>query len=279
MEQPLEILNGLRVGPGQPLILLGGPCVIESLEHCLRMARAIRKETEARGISYVFKASFDKANRTSETSFRGPGLLEGLRVLKAVKEEVGVPVLSDVHEVSQVEPASDILDIFQIPAFLCRQTDLLLAAARTGRAVNIKKGQFLAPEDMKHVVAKARKAGCDRILLTERGTTFGYHNLVVDFRALPKMGRLECPVIFDASHSVQLPGGKGDASGGESEFIPVLARAAVAVGVEGVFLEIHDRPDEALSDGPNALPLVRLPALLDDLCALHELRQKRIKRC
>lgn len=279
MDTPLQILDGITVGPGAPLLLIGGPCVIESREHCLRMAGAIRREAESRGLSYVFKASYDKANRTSASSFRGPGPEEGLRILAAVKAETGVPVLSDVHEVAQVEAAARVLDVLQIPAFLCRQTDLITAAAATGRAINIKKGQFLAPEDIEHVLDKARRAGGDRVLVTERGTSFGYHNLVVDFRSLPRIGRFGCPVVFDASHSVQLPAGRGTASGGEAEFIPVLARAAVAVGVDGIFVEIHDRPERALSDGPNALRLDLLPAFLDDLCAIRAARAPRRTPC
>ncbi len=254
MKDSMEIAPGVRIGPDIPPILIAGPCVIESQDHCLKMARAIRAEAESRGIPYIFKASYDKANRTSVRSFRGPGLREGLRILQTVKTEIGVPVLSDVHEVSQVEQAAEVLDVLQIPALLCRQTDLISAAARTGRAGNIKKGQFLAPQDLRHVVEKARSSGGERVLVTERGTSFGYHNLVVDFRSLPILRGFGCPVIFDASHSVQLPGGQGEASGGHPEFIPVLARAAVAVGVEGIFIEVHDRPGEALSDGPNALP-------------------------
>ena len=279
MKNSMEIAPGVQIGADLPPLLIAGPCVIESQEHCLKMARAIRAEAESRGISYVFKASYDKANRTSVRSFRGPGLQEGLRILQAVKTEIGVPVLSDVHEVSQVEPAAEVLDILQIPAFLCRQTDLIAAAAGTGRAVNIKKGQFLAPQDLRHVVEKARSSGGERVLLTERGSSFGYHNLVVDFRSLPILRGFGCPVIFDASHSVQLPAGQGEASGGHPEFIPVLARAAVAVGVEGIFIEVHDRPGEALSDGPNALPLDRLPAFLDDLLAFHQAGVQRSRRC
>ena len=279
MDRSVPIADGVAVGAGAPLLLIGGPCVIESLEHCLRMARAIRRETESRGVAYVFKASFDKANRTSAHSYRGPGLEEGLRVLRAVKEEVGVPVLSDIHEPAQVEQAAEVLDVLQIPAFLCRQTDLITAAARSGRTVNVKKGQFLAPQDVEHIIGKARAAGGNRVLITERGSSFGYHNLVVDFRSLPRMRRFGCPVIFDASHSVQLPSGRGDASGGEAEFIPVLARAAVAGGVDGLFAEIHDRPAAARSDGANALPLDRLPAVLDDLCELHAVATKRRTAC
>jgi 2-dehydro-3-deoxyphosphooctonate aldolase (KDO 8-P synthase) len=279
MDKPMDILKGIAVGPGAPLLLIGGPCVIESRDHCLRMATAIRRETDARGLSFVFKASFDKANRTALSSFRGPGLEEGLRILEAVKTETEVPVLSDIHEVAQVGPAAGVLDILQIPAFLCRQTDLIGAAAASGRAGNIKKGQFIAPDDVEHIVEKARRAGGERILITERGTSFGYHNLVVDFRSLPRMRRFGCPVIFDASHSVQLPAGRGHASGGEADFIPLLARAAVAVGVDGIFAEIHDRPQEALSDGPNALALDQLAPFLDDLCTFRAAAGRRKSLC
>ena len=277
MKNPMEIAPGVRIGPDLPPVLIAGPCVIESQDHCLKMARSIRAEAESRGIPYIFKASYDKANRTSLRSFRGPGLQEGLRILQTVKTEIGVPVLSDVHEVSQVEPAAEVLDVLQIPAFLCRQTDLIAAVAGTGRVVNIKKGQFLAPQDLRHVVEKARSSGAERVLVTERGTSFGYHNLVVDFRSLPILRGFGCPVIFDASHSVQLPA--GEASGGNPEYIPVLARAAVAVGVDGIFIEVHDRPGEALSDGPNALPLDRLPAFLDDILALHQVGIRRNRQC
>jgi len=279
MKNPMEIAPGVRIGPDLPPVLIAGPCVIESQDHCLKMARSIRAEAESRGIPYIFKASYDKANRTSVRSFRGPGLQEGLRILQTVKTEIGVPVLSDVHEVSQVEPAAEVLDVLQIPAFLCRQTDLIAAVAGTGRVVNIKKGQFLAPQDIRHVVEKARSSGAERVLVTERGTSFGYHNLVVDFRSLPILRGFGCPVIFDASHSVQLPAGQGEASGGHPEYIPVLARAAVAVGVDGIFIEVHDRPGEALSDGPNALPLDRLPAFLDDILALHQVGSRRNRQC
>ncbi len=279
MKNPMEIAPGVRIGPDLPPVLSAGPCVIESQDHCLKMARSIRAEAESRGIPYIFKASYDKANRTSVRSFRGPGLQEGLRILQTVKTEIGVPVLSDVHEVSQVEPAAEVLDVLQIPAFLCRQTDLIAAVAGTGRVVNIKKGQFLAPQDLRHVVEKARTSGAERVLVTERGTSFGYHNLVVDFRSLPILRGFGFPVIFDASHSVQLPAGQGEASGGHPEYIPVLARAAVAVGVDGIFIEVHDRPGEALSDGPNALPLDRLPAFLDDILALHQVGIRRNRQC
>ncbi len=223
---------------------------------------------------YVFKASFDKANRTSISSFRGPGIEEGLRILQSIQRDVGVPVLTDVHEVWQAERAGDVVDVLQIPAFLCRQTDLLIAAAKTGRAVNVKKGQFLAPWDMKNVVDKMREAGCERLSLTERGSSFGYNALVVDMRGFPIMRRFGWPVVYDVTHSLQKPGGLGGASGGDSEFIEYLARAGVACGVDGVFMEVHDNPAAALSDGPNALPLERLAPLLDSLTRIHRIARE-----
>ena len=253
--------------------LIGGPCVIESPDHALRMASAIRQIAESAGIPYVFKASYDKANRTSIKSFRGPGLDEGLRVLETVRTEVGVPVLSDVHEPAEARAAGSVLDVIQIPAFLCRQTDLLVAAAETGKVVNVKKGQFVSPSDMQHAVAKVRESGNDQVVLTERGASFGYNNLVVDFRSFPIMQSFGCPVVFDITHSLQLPGGKGHASGGQPEYIPTLARAGVAAGVNGIFMEIHDDPSNALSDGPNALDLALLPDLLDQLLAIRSCLQ------
>jgi 2-dehydro-3-deoxyphosphooctonate aldolase (KDO 8-P synthase) len=264
----VPIAGGLAIGGGAPLALLAGPCVIESETHALRMARALADLTRRLGIPYVFKASFDKANRSSLSSFRGPGLRDGLRILKTVKEEVGVPVLSDIHEPQQAEPAAAVIDILQIPAFLCRQTDLLLAAGRTGKAVNIKKGQFLSPWDIRHGIDKVLSTGNERVLVTERGTTFGYQNLVVDFRGLVIMRGFGWPVVMDATHAVQLPGGRGDASGGQAEFIPFLARAAVAVGIDALFCEVHDDPAAARSDGPNALPLPRLEPLLRQVLAI-----------
>lgn len=256
------------------LFVLAGPCVIESAEHTLRLARQIQKIAEAKQTPLVFKASFDKANRTSIHSFRGPGMKEGLEVLAAVRREVGVPVVTDIHEAGQAEAVAEVVDLLQIPAFLCRQTDLLVAAARTGKPVNVKKGQFLAPWDMKHVVKKLEEAGAEKILLTERGTSFGYNNLVADMRSLVEMGKLGRPVIFDATHSVQTPGGAGDKSGGAPEFIGPLVRAAVAVGVAGVFMEVHDRPSEAKSDGANALALERLPKMLDAIRLMEEARRQ-----
>jgi len=249
--------------------LIGGPCVIESSDHARRMAAEIHKVTDRLGIGYIFKASYDKANRTSIRSFRGPGLEEGLEVLALVRREIGVPVLSDVHEVAHAVAAGEVLDVLQIPAFLCRQTDLLIAAAETGKIVNIKKGQFVSPADMEHAVAKVRESGNDQVVLTERGSSFGYNNLVVDFRSFPIMQSFGCPVVFDITHSLQLPGGKGHASGGQPEYIPHLARAGVAAGVDGVFMEIHDDPSRALSDGPNALKLSLLPDLLEELLAIR----------
>jgi len=251
------------------LFLIAGPCVIESRDHVLFMASELKKITSTYKVPFVFKASYDKANRTSIKSFRGPGLDEGLAVLREVREKVGVPILSDVHDPSQAEPAAKVLDILQIPAFLSRQTDLILAAARTGKIVNVKKGQFLAPWEMKNVVDKSREAGNERILLTERGASFGYNNLVVDFRSFPIMQGFGVPVVFDVTHSLQLPGGQGQSSGGQPEYIPHLARAGVAAGVDGLFMEVHENPAKALSDGPNALKLSLLPALLEQLVAIR----------
>jgi 2-dehydro-3-deoxyphosphooctonate aldolase (KDO 8-P synthase) len=250
--------------PGR-LFLIAGPCVIENEKLCLQVAAALKKTCAALGIFYVFKASFDKANRTSAKSFRGPGLDEGLRVLAKVRAEFGVPVLTDIHHEAHAAVVGEVVDILQIPAFLCRQTDLVEAAAATGQIVNLKKGQFLSPAEIGQVVEKARRAGAEKILLTERGTTFGYNNLVADLRSIPMMKRFGCPVIFDATHSVQLPGGGGDKSGGQREFAPVLARAALAAGANGLFIETHPKPDKALSDGPNMIPLVEMPGLLRGL--------------
>jgi len=247
------------------LFLIAGPCVIENEKLCLHVAGALKKTCARLGIFYVFKASFDKANRTSARSFRGPGLDEGLRVLGKVRAEFGVPVLTDVHTETQAAIAGEVVDILQIPAFLCRQTDLIEAAAATGRIINLKKGQFLSPAEMGRVAEKARRAGAKKILLTERGTTFGYNNLVADMRSIPIMKRSGFPVIFDATHSVQLPGGGGDKSSGQREFAPVLARCALAAGANGLFIETHPRPERALSDGPNMIPLAEMPALLREL--------------
>jgi 2-dehydro-3-deoxyphosphooctonate aldolase (KDO 8-P synthase) len=244
------------------LSLLAGPCVIESEGLCLRIAATLKRACDRLGIVYVFKASYDKANRTSAKSFRGPGLEAGLAVLSRVREKIGVPVLTDVHTEAQAAIAGDVVDVLQIPAFLCRQTDLIEAAAGTGRILNLKKGQFLSPPEMGQVIEKARRAGASRLLVTERGTTFGYNNLVADMRSIPMLRRFRCPVIFDATHSVQLPGGGGDRSGGQREFAPVLARCALAAGASGLFLETHPQPDRALSDGPNMIPLAEMPSLL-----------------
>jgi 2-dehydro-3-deoxyphosphooctonate aldolase (KDO 8-P synthase) len=252
------------------LSLISGPCVIESEKLCLEIAAYLKKHCEELGITYVFKASYDKANRSSGSSFRGPGIEEGLRVLAKVRERHGLGVLTDVHTEEQVECAAAVVDILQIPAFLCRQTDLIHAAVRTGKIVNIKKGQFLAPQDMRQVITKAAGAGGKMILITERGTTFGYNNLVSDLRAIPIMKEFGCPIIFDATHSVQLPGGAGDRSGGQREFAPVLAKAAVAAGANGLFIETHPEPDKALSDGPNMIPLTDMPGLLTKLVKIHE---------
>jgi 2-dehydro-3-deoxyphosphooctonate aldolase (KDO 8-P synthase) len=252
------------------LSLIGGPCVIESEKLCLDVANRLKQVCRRLGINYVFKASYDKANRTSSGSFRGPGLSAGLAVLAKVRAEVGVAVLTDVHTEEQVEAAAQVADILQIPAFLCRQTDLIAAAARTGKIVNVKKGQFLSPQEMGQVVRKTESAGGKRILVTERGTTFGYNNLVADMRSIPIMRKFGYPVIFDATHSVQLPGGGGNKSSGQREFAPVLARCAVAAGADGVFIETHPRPDQALSDGPNMIPLAEMPELLAGLVRVHK---------
>ena len=253
------------------LTIIAGPCVIESADHALMMARECKARAQTTGLDFVYKASFDKANRSSIESFRGLGMEAGLKVLQRVKDEVGVPVLTDVHDVSQIEPVAEVADILQIPAFLSRQTDLVLAAAKSGRAVNVKKGQFLAPADARNIVEKARTAGCDKILLTERGVSFGYNNLVVDMRSFAIMKRFQVPIVFDVTHSLQLPGGLGHATGGQPEFIEPLARAGVAAGVDAVFMEVHNDPANALSDGPNALPLERMQSLLNVLRDIHQL--------
>ena len=268
---PQEItLGALRLGAGNPLFLIAGPCVIESEAHACAMAEKIAHIAADCGMPYIFKASYDKANRSSLKSFRGPGLVEGLRILKKIKKDFGVPVLTDIHESAQAAPVAEVCDILQIPAFLSRQTDLLLAAAKTGRIINVKKAQFLSPWDMNNVAEKIAGAGNEQIILTERGASFGYNNLVVDMRAFPVMQKLGYPVVYDVTHSVQLPGGQGHASGGQPEFIETLARAGVAAGVDGIFLETHDNPGAALSDGPNALPLAQLPSLLKRLKQVAE---------
>jgi 2-dehydro-3-deoxyphosphooctonate aldolase (KDO 8-P synthase) len=255
-------IGNIVIGNGHPLALIAGPCVIESEDGCRLIAQRVKEIAAEVDIPLIFKASFDKANRSSVSSFRGPGLLEGLRILAGIQRDFGLPLLTDVHETGQVETVAEVVDIIQIPAFLCRQTDLLLAAGKTGKAVNVKKGQFLAPHDMRNVVEKIASVGNHQILLTERGTSFGYNNLVVDMRSLAILRGLGYPVVFDATHSVQLPGGQGASSGGQREFVPVLTRAAVAVGVDALFLEVHDNPDAALSDGPNMMPLEQLAGLL-----------------
>lgn len=265
-------VGNVQIGNGASLFLIAGPCVIESENHALKMAHAIREEAAKLQIPCIFKASYDKANRTSLKSFRGPGLEEGLRILKKVRQASGLPVLTDVHEVADVAKVAEAVDVVQIPAFLCRQTDLLVGAARHARAINIKKGQFVSPWDMQHAVEKVRQSGNSNVFLTERGSSFGYNNLVVDMRSLAIM-RQFAPVVFDATHSVQLPSAGADGkavSGGQPEFIPVLARAAVAAGVDGIFMEVHDDPAQAKSDGPNALPLVQLPGALSGLLAISE---------
>ena len=263
-------LCGFEVGLDQPLFLIAGPCVIESMQLQLDVAGSLKEITGRLGVNFIFKSSFDKANRSSDKSFRGPGLEEGLKVLAAVKAQIGVPVITDVHEYTPMDEVASVVDVLQTPAFLCRQTDFIQNVARAGKPVNIKKGQFLAPWDMKNVVAKARDVGNDQILVCERGASFGYNNLVSDMRSLAVMRETDCPVVFDATHSVQLPGGQGTSSGGQREFVPVLARAAVAVGVSGLF-----DPSKALSDGPNAWPLGQMEELLETLMELDQVVKKR----
>ena len=252
------------------LFLLAGPCVIENEALCFKVAASLQKSCAKLGITYVFKASFDKANRTSGKAFRGPGIEAGLKTLARVKEKLGLPVVTDIHTETQAALAGEVVDILQIPAFLCRQTDLIEAAVATGKIVNIKKGQFLAPGDMTNVVNKVRALGGEQLLLTERGASFGYNNLVADMRSIPIMKRTGCPVVFDATHSVQLPGGGGDRTAGQREFAPVLARAALAVGADGLFIETHPEPDKALSDGPNMIPLNDMPSVLKGLLKVYE---------
>ncbi len=264
-------LGPLRLGAGNPLFLIAGPCVIECESHARTMAERIARIASDAGIPYIFKASYDKANRSSVKAFRGPGLAEGLRILGKIKSDLRLPILTDIHDASQAAPAAEVADILQVPAFLARQTDLLLAAAKTGRIVNVKKAQFLSPWDMGNVAEKIASSGNAKIILTERGASFGYNNLVVDMRAFPVLAKFGYPVVYDVTHSVQLPGGQGHASGGQPEFIEPLARAGVAAGVDGLFLETHDNPAAALSDGPNALPLAQLPQLLSRLKELSTL--------
>jgi 2-dehydro-3-deoxyphosphooctonate aldolase (KDO 8-P synthase) len=270
----IRITKDVTIGGGGPLFLIAGPCVIESEEHALSLARRVKAVCDRLGVAYIFKASYDKANRSSIKSYRGPGLEQGLKILRRVKEAAGVPVLSDVHETSQVGPAAEVLDVLQIPAFLCRQTDLILEAARTQKPLNLKKGQFLSPQEMGNAVEKAASQGNDRVLLTERGTFFGYNNLVFDVRSIPVMKRWGQPVVLDATHLVQRPGGQGVASGGDAEFIPTMVRAGVAAGADGLFLEVHDEPEKALSDGPNSL---KINDLEDILAAAVRIREAVLK--
>jgi 2-dehydro-3-deoxyphosphooctonate aldolase (KDO 8-P synthase) len=267
-------IGSITIGAGHPLALIGGPCAIEGESFMLEVATRLRDIAAKAGVPFIFKSSYDKANRTSIHSYRGPGLQKGLEILQKVKDAVGVPVLSDVHAVEEVERAAEVLDVLQIPAFLCRQTDLVLAAARTGKPVNVKKGQFLAPWDTQNIVEKVRWAGNDQVLLTERGASFGYNNLVADMRSLVVMRSFDVPVVFDATHSVQLPGGAGTASSGQREFVPHLARAAVATGCDALFMEIHPDPDHAPSDGPNMLRLEDLPALLAQIIQIDRIVRK-----
>ena len=264
-------IGSITIGTGHPLALIGGPCAIEGESFMLEVATRLRDTAAKAAVPFIFKSSYDKANRTSIHSYRGPGLQRGLEILQKIKDAVGVPVLSDVHTLEEVEPAAEVLDVIQIPAFLCRQTDLVVAAARTGKPVNVKKGQFLAPWDTKNIVEKVRSVGNDQVLLTERGASFGYNNLVADMRSLVVMRSFDVPVVFDATHSVQLPGGAGTASSGQREFVPHLARAAVATGCDALFMEIHPDPDKAPSDGPNMLRLEDLPALLAQIIQIDRI--------
>jgi 2-dehydro-3-deoxyphosphooctonate aldolase (KDO 8-P synthase) len=264
-------LGPLRLGAGNPLFLISGPCIIESEAHARSMAERVTRIASDAGVPHIFKASYDKANRSSVKAFRGPGLTEGLRILGKIRSDLHLPILTDIHDASQAAPAAEVADILQIPAFLARQTDLLLAAAKTGRIVNVKKAQFLSPWDMGNVAEKIASSGNSKIILTERGASFGYNNLVVDMRSFPVLAKFGYPVVYDVTHSVQLPGGQGHASGGQPEFIEPLARAGVAAGIDGIFLETHDNPTAALSDGPNALPLAHLPQLLSCLRELSAL--------
>lgn len=270
-------VENFSIGNGQPLALLAGPCVLEGLDRCLLIGRTIKEITGRLGIPYVFKASFDKANRSSFNGFRGPGLKKGLEMLQTIKDELQVPIVTDVHTEEQIEPVAKVADIIQIPAFLCRQTDLLYAAAQSGAVVNVKKGQFMAPGDMRNVVDKLHEGGCSQILLTERGASFGYNNLVVDMRTFPIMRSFGYPVVFDGTHSVQLPGGAGTCSAGNREFVPNLVRAAVGAGVDALFMEVHDNPEEALCDGPNMVYLDKLEDLLKDALAIHQVVRKHLK--
>lgn len=270
----VKLNKNVHFGGGHPFVLIAGPCVIESPESAFKIAQTLKKITQKLGVAFVFKASYDKANRTSIHSFRGPGIVEGLKILAHIKDKLDVPLLSDVHTMDEATLAGEVLDIIQIPAFLCRQTDLIVAAAKTGRIVNVKKGQFLAPLDVKGIIKKMEEAGNTKLLLTERGSSFGYNTLITDFKGMCAMRELGYPVVFDATHSVQKPGGLGHASAGESQYIPALTRAAVAVGVDALFIETHPDPAKALSDGPNMLPLSKMEALLKDLIAINKVMRK-----
>jgi 2-dehydro-3-deoxyphosphooctonate aldolase (KDO 8-P synthase) len=281
MKERLCIMNTVKIGnfemgAGNPLVLMAGPCVLEDYERCLFIGRTIRDITSRLGIPYIFKASFDKANRSSFHGFRGPGLEKGLEMLANIKKELGVPVVTDIHTELQPEPVSKVVDVLQIPAFLCRQTDLLNAAAKTGAVVNVKKGQFMAPKDMRNVVDKILEGGNSNIILTERGASFGYNNLVVDMRSFPIMRSFGYPVVFDATHSVQLPGGSGTSFSGNRELAEYLARAAVGAGVDGLFMEVHDNPEEALCDGPNSIYLDKLEDILKDCLSIYNIVRKKL---
>lgn len=278
MAAKLIRVGAVEIGGGRPLAVIAGPCVIESRESALRHAAALKERADRVGVPYIFKSSYDKANRSSVNAFRGPGLEKGMEILAEVKRRAGVPILTDVHEIDQVAAAKEVVDILQIPAFLCRQTDFVVAVAKSGRVVNVKKGQFLAPWDMLNVVEKIRSAGNEQILLTERGASFGYNNLVSDMRSLVVMGGFGYPVVFDATHSLQLPGGLGNASGGERQYIPALARAGVAAGIDALFMEVHEDPDHALSDGPNSLALANFESVLRTVKAIDEIVKGREPR-
>ena len=265
-----------EIGAGNPLTLLAGPCVLEDMDRCLYIGRTIRDITRRLGIPYIFKASFDKANRSSFNGFRGPGMEKGLEMLQKIKDELQVPIVTDIHTEAQAEPVAKVADVLQIPAFLCRQTDLVYTAAKTGRVINVKKGQFMAPKDMQNVIDKIHEGGNSNILLTERGASFGYNNLVVDMRSFPIMRSFGYPVVFDATHSVQLPGGAGTSSAGNREYVEYLTRAAVGAGVDALFMEVHDNPEEALCDGPNMVYLGKLEDLLKDSLAIYEVVRKKL---
>jgi 2-dehydro-3-deoxyphosphooctonate aldolase (KDO 8-P synthase) len=278
MTTKLVKAGNVEIGGGRPLAVIAGPCVIESRESALRHADTLKKTADRVGVPYIFKSSYDKANRSSVNSFRGPGMVKGLEILAEVKKRIGVTILTDVHEIDQVGAVKEVADILQVPAFLCRQTDFVVAVAKSGNVVNVKKGQFLAPWDMGNVIEKIRSAGNERILLTERGASFGYNNLVSDMRSLVVMGELGYPVVFDATHSLQLPGGLGNASGGERKFIPALARAGVAAGIDALFMEVHEDPDHALSDGPNSLALELFENVLKAVKAIDALVREAAQR-